>query len=294
MGNPTVSGPVVLNTKKISRYDDSHLASICRMVLRPVIGLFLRFGLPFGRFADICRSVYVDVASQEFGFDGRRTNTSRIALLTGLSRTRVKGELDRLAGHGEEEIGISQVRPASRMLMAWHVDPDYLDTSGKPRALALADKRVSFTSLYEKYSGKIVPLTAMAKELISVGAIEKTEDGLLKVKTRSYMPRPTDPVAMARVCTAVRDFAETGAYNIYRNENQRPRFERFATNQLIPVEEVDAFNEFLNVEAQAFLERADNWLAERESTDPSIEVVRAGVGVYQIAPWEPPDAGKVK
>ena len=261
------------------------------MVIRPVVGILLRFGLPFTRFSDICRSVYVDVASKEFGVGGRRTNTSRIALLTGLSRTRVKNELDVLAGT-QPKPGIDQVRPASRILMAWHVDPDFLDPKGKPLKLTLDRGTVSFKTLYDKYSGKIVPVTAMLKELQGVGAVSKTGDGLLKVESRSYMPRSTDPGAMKRVCMAVRDFAETGAYNIYRDDKQPARFERFATNQLIPADEMANFAKFLNIEGQAFLERADNWLIARETNDPSITVVRAGVGVYQIAPWEAPDLGR--
>ncbi|MBT8137042.1 MAG: hypothetical protein KJO54_08535 [Gammaproteobacteria bacterium] len=275
---------------------DSLAERMARMLVRPIVGILLRSGLPFSRFAEICRSVYVEVAANEFGLDGRRTNNSRIALLTGLSRTRVKQELDQLAS-GPEDANtqpIDQVRPASRILMAWHTDPDFLDASGQPLQLPLEKGSPSFKDLYEKYSGKVVPITAMLKELRNVGAVTTTRHGMLRVLVRSYTPQQSDPGATKRVCMAVRDLAETGSWNLYRDEDQRARFERFATNQLVPVSAVKDFTDFLNEEGQAFLERADNWLIEKETSDPTEDVARMGVGVYQIAPFKTPGSGNKK
>ena len=274
---------------------DHFVEEICRIVIRPVIGILLRSGLSFSRFSEICRSVYVEVAAAEFGLGGRRTNTSRIALITGLSRTRVKQELDQLGSdQPSDDAEIDQVRPASRVLMAWHTDPDFLDASGKPLELSIDEDPPSFRQLYEKYSGKIVPITAMLKELTSVGAITRTDNGLVRVMMRSYMPSPSDHAATRRVCMAVGDLAVTGAHNLYRDAKMQARFERFATNQLIPVDQIEEFTSFLDTEGQAFLEKADNWLVEKEIDDPSEDVVRIGVGVYQIAPWQAPGSGKKK
>lgn len=278
---------------KQTRSTDNVAETVCRMIVRPLVGILLRSGLPFSRFAEICRSIYVEVAADEFGLDGRRTNTSRIALLTGLSRTRVKHELDRLArGSADENLEFDQVRPASRILMAWHRDPVFCDDNGAPLLLAQDKSSPSFNDLYEKYSGKIVPMTTMLKELINVGAIERTDEGLLRVLTRSFLPCAVDPGALQRVGMAVRDLTETAAHNLFRDNRLRPRFERYATNQLIPADEIENFSDFLDDEAQAFLERADNWLLTREAGEGSDDTVRVGVGVYQIAPRKTPRPGK--
>ncbi|MBT8132052.1 MAG: hypothetical protein KJO35_07275 [Gammaproteobacteria bacterium] len=274
---------------------EMHAEAICRMVLRPVISMLLRIGLPFNRFSEICRSVYVEVAREQFGVDGRRTNTSRIALLTGLSRTRVKQERDAFEGKTvARDESFDQVRPASRILMAWHIDKAFLNADGKPRELEVENGPSSFKTLYDKYSGKVAPMTTILKELQNVGAIQKTNAGRLRVLSRTYMPQPTDPQAVKRVCMAIRDLAETGVFNLYRNESQHPRFERFSTNQLIPRTELKNFNAFLDKEGQAFLERVDNWLSDRESTDSTADNARIGLGIYQISPWEKPGAGKGK
>lgn len=262
-----------------------------RRVLRPIVGILIRSGLTASEFAAVARSVYVDVASKEFGIRGRRTNSSRIAMLTGLSRAQVKKELDQLVSGAEHDEVETQdgVRHASRVLLGWHTDARFQDERGAPRPL-LADAADDFPALYEAYSGKAVPITSMMKELIHVGAIEQRSDGYLIARARSYTPSSTDPQALFRIGLAISDLATTAHHNLHADDDQRRRFERFATNQLIDRQHVEAFQDFLEQEGQAFLERADNWLSERENHDrqgddaqaTDADVVRIGVGVYQV------------
>ena len=86
------------------------------------------------------------------------------------------------------------------------------------------------------------------------------------------------------MCVAISDLAATGLYNLYRKPEQRSRFERFATNTLIPRQTVDEFRDYLEIEGQQFLERADDWLTSRETREDGEDLVRVGVGVYQICP----------
>ncbi|MFK8017637.1 MAG: DUF6502 family protein [Gammaproteobacteria bacterium] len=253
-----------------------------RRVLRPIISILIRAGLPAGEFAAIARSLYVDVASKEFGIRGRRTNTSRIAMLTGLSRTQAKRELDRQEAEQEDETEpLDNVRHASRVLLGWHTDARFIEPDGQPRPLSVDDED-DFPLLYEAYSGKAVPATSMLKELITVGAVEKLSDGRIMARARSYTPGQTDPKSLFRIGLAISDLATTAHHNLYFEKKKRSRFERFATNQLVDKRHVEAFQDFLEIEGQAFLERADNWLTQRETDKTTDTVVRVGVGVYQV------------
>lgn len=261
--------------------------------MRPVIGILMRNGMHYSDFSDLARSVYVEVASEEFGIKGRRTNTSRIALLTGLSRIQAKRELDLLDAHSNaisssEEL--DKVRHASRVLLGWHTDPRFCDDKGRPRLLTV-DGDASFATLYEEFSGKAVTETSMLKELIAVGAVEKLADGRLKVKARSYVPNPTDQSALHRIFLAISDLAGCAYFNLFKKKDERSRFERFATNQLIPESELDEFRDYLEVEGQEFLERVDDWLSKREADKSRTDLRRVGVGVYQVSskPVKPPN-----
>lgn len=260
------------------------LANLTRRILRPIVGILLRNGLHFGDFAAIARSLYVEVSADEFGIKGRRTNTSRIAMMTGLSRTQAKRELDLLDEdvQSEGDPPLDHVRHASRLLLGWHLDQRFATADGKPRPLAVDGAGETFESLYEVYSGKAVPATSMLKELVAVGAVEELDDGRIVARARQYVPEATDPAALFRIGLAISDLATSAKHNLYRSERERPRFERFATNQLIPKKHVAAFQDYLAEEGQAFLERADDWLSEKETDTPDDDVVRIGVGVYQV------------
>lgn len=255
-------------------------SEVCRIVLRPIIGILLRIGMSFASFSRIARSVYVEVASQEFGSGSRPANNSRVAVLTGLSRARVREELKLLALPASATEADDKVRPASRVLLGWHTDQRFVDDAGHPADL----DGEAFHELYDSYSGKVVPMTAMLKELLNVGAMEMTDAGKLRVLSRSFTPHPADPAALRRVCMAIADLATTGGANLFSDVEERRRFERFATNQLVPVSQVEAFRDFLELEGQAFLERMDDWMADREQHEGTEPTQRIGVGVYQITP----------
>ncbi|NND59515.1 MAG: hypothetical protein HKN49_04530 [Gammaproteobacteria bacterium] len=237
--------------------------------------------MSFSEFSRIARTLYVDVARKEFGKNGRPANKSRIAVLTGLSRTRVRQELETTESDASPDDNTAKVRPASRVLMGWHTDADFTSKAGRARELTGEE----FGDLYERYSGKVVPVTAMLKELLSVGAVKMTATGKLRVLARSFTPQQTDSDALARVSMAIRDLAETASHNLYSEPDQDRRFERFATNQLVPAAHFDEFQQFVAHEGQLFLEKIDDWMAARED-DASKDAVRIGVGVYQIAPRE--------
>ena len=78
----------------------SQALAAARQWLRPAIYVLLRCGVPWREFAELAKSVYVEIASERFGKRGRPTNVSRTAMLTGLPR-RENPFGDHLAdGHG--------------------------------------------------------------------------------------------------------------------------------------------------------------------------------------------------
>jgi hypothetical protein len=83
----------------------------------------------------------------------------------------------------------------------------------------------------------------------------------------------------------LRDLGNTVVYNLARDEAVATRFEGRATNAHMRVADTPAFRAFLEVEAQAFLERVDAWLSANEATASGREryrTTRMGIGVYQI------------
>src|ERR1700724_2887695 len=58
--------------------------------LKTLVPVLLRCGITWREFAELAKTTYVEVATDNFGKRGRPTNVSRTAILTGLVRRDVR------------------------------------------------------------------------------------------------------------------------------------------------------------------------------------------------------------
>jgi hypothetical protein len=68
----------------------------CRYLLLPLVRFLLKQGVTFAEFAELAKEAFVLVAREDYGVQGRPTNNSRVAMLTGISRREVSHIRDRL------------------------------------------------------------------------------------------------------------------------------------------------------------------------------------------------------
>ena len=264
-------------------YSKKYIKIAFRELMRPIIRLILRNGLMYRDFMQICKHLYVEIASQEYGVKGRQTNISRVALLTGLDRKEVK----RVRGLLEENEpqNIPEQHSAdriSRILTGWHRDSAY-STQDLPKVLPIDGDEASFSSLVRKY-GSDVPATTMLKEFIRVGVVEQ-EGNTVRALKSYYIPDTENLNAIHRMGNVIGDITSTLYHNFYRDnpDDTQAHFERCATNLEIDPANVTLFHEYLNDKGQKFLEDIDGWLSEHEVKDKgSVDKIRLGVGAYWI------------
>lgn len=249
-----------------------------RLAFRPIARMLLKAGVNWKELVEVCKTTYVEIASEDYGIRGRPTNVSRVAILTGFSRREVRRLRDLLEQEALPEFG--RMNYATRVLSGWFSDDDFLGPDGKPRALLASGSNPSFETLCSRYSGD-VPATTMLKELRKVGAVDENGDGRLVAKSRSYIPAPTDPQQMLRIGKLLDDVGSAAAHNLYRAKDEPARFERRATNTQVPANAVAAFRDFVEDEGQSFLERIDAWLTDHEDGEAENRV-RLGLGAYWI------------
>lgn len=254
---------------------------VCRMVLRPLASMLLKCGLTWKEFSDISKSVFVEVASDEYGINGRPTNVSRVSILTGISRKEVKRQRDLLAN--KQAVVHSKTTDATRVLSGWFQDADFVDPKGQPMLLQERGSAPSFAALCERYSGDIATQT-MLKELLQTETIEQTADGDLRVKRRFYQPAKHDDENLAWGVAMIRDVAATMNNNVFLSNAAKPRFGRKAETVRVLPETVPEFRKYLDSKGQAFLEEVDGWLSKHEASDDAreSEFVRLGVGMFAI------------
>lgn len=248
-------------------------------LLEPVVLLLLKNGVNWSDFADVAKGKFVEVATAQFGVRGRPANMSRVAILTGLDRR----EVSRLRHQPEADVMPRPVCRPTLVLEGWHRDPDFIDANGRPAALEIDGKQESFEALARRYAPSI-PHVAMVKQLRAVGAVEDLADGRVVAIKRAYVPRALSDDHISLWGSVLHDVGATWEHNLMRTPAQRPRFERRAVNVRVDARALPEFQNFLEAEGQAFLERIDDWLSAHESTeDPSTSrSIRLGAGVYHI------------
>jgi len=263
--------------------NDKHLKPLSAAVLRllrPLVRILLRNGVSYSTFADFVKWVYVDVARKEFGIKGRKQSTSRVSVITGLSRKEVLRV--RLLPRPDDHATTEKYNRAARVIAAWRRDRKFLDAEGKPAPLPMAGSDVSFSELVKRFSGD-VPVRATLDELIRVGAVERLEDGRMSLLTRSYVPEHSDADKLHILGTDVALLISTIDHNM-NPSSVGPFFQRKVAYNNLPDEVLPDFRKHSAKRAQTFLESLDRWLAQRDRdatpTDKGTGRNQAGIGIY--------------
>lgn len=159
------------------------LISNCYQLLLPLTRLLLRLGISWRELSELTKRAYVEAAAADYAEKRRPVNTSRLAIMTGLTRKEVKRIRDVLAaGNCLDEV---RSGAADAVLLGWHSDPEFQGGNGLPAILDIEGEDGSFYALTRRYAGDLPP-GAMVKELVRVGAVERLESGRLRLLRDHY------------------------------------------------------------------------------------------------------------
>ena len=248
-------------------------------LLRPLVRLLLRNGIPYRTFSDIAKRVYVDVAMEEFGIPGRKQSKSRVSIITGLSRKEVL-RVRRLPSP-DDSGAVELYNRAARVIGGWVRDPRYNPESGQPMELPFDGDAACFRELVKTYSGD-APARAVLDELLRVGTVERAPDGKIRLVERSYIPKAGEIEKIGILGVDTSDLIATIDHNIH--QTGVPYFQRKVCYDNLPSEALPGFRNLAGNRAQGLLEHLDRWLSERDRDfHPGVAGtgrMRAGVGIY--------------
>ncbi len=257
-----------------------------RRWLRPAIYVLLLCGVTWNEFCALAKTIYVEVATVRFGKRGRPTNVSRTAMLTGLTRRDVRAVRERAAS-GQPAVTIYASK-ASQILSRWHLDPEFIDKRGAPRALPLEGD-------WPYVHGAAAPIgrRGHSRHHRHARAAERQSDSQTRGRTargssaqlHSARHRRAAHSALghgARRCRQhLRPQHHAQRTHARRASSAPPRTSRFRSSW--HRSSVRSWN----ARARPFLERVDTWLTEHQVdpasvTEDSTRTTRMGAGVYQI------------
>ena len=263
--------------------EEKHLKPLYAAVLkllRPLARILLRNGISYGTFADLAKWIFVDVATKEFAIKDRKQSTSRVSVITGLSRREVM-RVRKLPRPDISE-SIEKHNRAARVIAAWRREPEFLDAEGKPAPLPMEGDGATFSDLVKRFSGN-VPSRAVLDELMHVGSVDLSTDDTVRLLTRAYIPKGYDSHKINILSTDVKHLLSTINHNLQPNITD-PLFQRKVSYDNLPDEVLEKFHNQFNKKAQNLLESADKWLAQYDrDVTPSIEGTgrnQAGFGIF--------------
>lgn len=255
----------------------------CRHFMVPIARFLLNVGVGYREFAEISKLAFVQVASDDFGIRGRKTNMSRVSVMTGLNRKEIKKLRDRL--ENEDWTLDPELSKPVAVLMKWFTDPRYLGAKGAPVWLPYEDsgERRSFTGLVREVGGDLPP-GALLRELKRAGCIKEAKPGVWKAVKRQYSPAGVDLFQVQRFGECLHDLAETMATNyLERTDPSERLFEFRAWADAVNPRSADALRRLVASQGNSYLEAVDDWLAEHQAETPvgtDRGSMRCGVGVY--------------
>ena len=166
------------------------LVAAIRKLLRPLVRLMLSFQITYPFIINMLKSIYVEVADEEFKFDDKRQSDSRINLLTGVHRKDVK----RLRGESDEALSTPRnISIGAQLIAYWLGCEEFLDKNGQPLSLPLRtasqkpDTR-SFDDLVEMVCKQDIRPRVILDEWLNIGIASLDENQRVTLNTGAFTP----------------------------------------------------------------------------------------------------------
>jgi len=166
--------------------------------------LLIDQGITAAEMHSLNAEAFVAAAVQRSRLKNGRVNQSRVAIMTGLTRTEIRKKLE------AQTLETPRIYGAQRIMDGWRRDPEFCDSSGAPLDLKLSGDYGSFESLARRYSGDI-PARATLEELRRLKAIvvKKT---LIHLRPESESANRRRQRALTEIATQLAELLETLGY----------------------------------------------------------------------------------
>jgi hypothetical protein len=252
-----------------------------RRILKSLVRILHRKGIAFGEFSLIVKQIYVEVSAEALAAEGERPTTSRIAIVTGLTRKEVAQ-----LRQARDEVGhapTARYNRGVRVMTGWLHDAEFLDADGQPAHLPLQGDSGSFATLVSRYSGDM-PYRAMFQEMERVGVVQLDGAGLVQLMGAGYIPHADETEKLAILGTDVATLLNTIGHNLITQERHQLYFQRKVSYDNLPEEALPAFKTMVEHDGMELLLKFNTWLLTQDrDSNPQVGgtgQMRAGVGIY--------------
>lgn len=158
-----------------------------KRVLKPLIRLALAQGVNYPMILETLKTVFVQVAEEDFKLEKREQTDSRISLLTGLHRK----DVHRLRGQPQDSQNQSILATlGSQLVGLWISDPNFIDSDGNPKPLprlASTGGDLSFERLVACVS-KDIRARPVLDEWLRLGVVRIDDNDCVCLNSDAFVP----------------------------------------------------------------------------------------------------------
>jgi hypothetical protein len=162
---------------------DARVTRALHAVLTELAEPLMQAGITPRLFGDLAARAFVKAACKASTLRNGRINQSRVAVLTGLSRSEVRNVM-----RGPRSTKPRFLPRTQRVIDGWLSNSRYLTRAGVPRTLPLNGRVTSFASLVRKFAGDVPP-HAVLEELRRLKLVRE-DQGRVQLATPASVSRP--------------------------------------------------------------------------------------------------------
>lgn len=251
-----------------------------RHLLRPIVRLLVARGVLYPALVSLLKSVYVEVALQEFPIEGKRQTDSRLSLLTGVHRKDVR----RLRGEkGARHRAPASVSLGAQVVARWTADPRYHDAEGRPRPLtrtaAGAGSEPSFDELVVSVSKDIRPRSVL-DEWLRLGVATLDAEDRVCLNAEAFVPSHGFHEKLYYYGRNLHDHAAAGTHNLL--DGQPPLLDRSVYYASLTPEAIAELSKLATRAGMEAVQAVNRRALELKERDAGLESarLRMNFGIY--------------
>jgi hypothetical protein len=236
-------------------------------VLRPLMPLFLNYGVTHSDLSRMVGRVFVYAIAEQLKAQGRPTTVARLAIMTGINRGLVEKCLEEREGAARRrQFNASAMNTPAIVLATWHDDSRFGTPYGAPLDLDLDLKaRRSFHSLVEA-AAPGMDWEAVLDQLQAAGCVEVINEQFARCTSRTFISSGIKTEHIARIGEVLGGLASTLTHNLLLEEGQVGYLERKVESEFqLSLEGQRRLRQQLESVAGPFLEQLDRWFTSEQS-----------------------------
>jgi hypothetical protein len=262
------------------------LIAMLRRMLRPLVRLLVARQVQYPLLARVLKSLYVEVAAEDFPIEGKRLTVSRLSLLTGIHRREVKRLQD--APSQALVATASTLTLGAQIVRRWTSEAPWIDEDGRSRRLPRTSDGAgspSFAQLVNSVSVDIHPRSVL-DEWIRIGVASIDPGGAVVLDAHAFVPVRNFEEKADFVARNLRDHLASACSNLVEDES--PFLERSVYYRSLPPDAVHELSALARDEGQRVLDLVNDRARElKRLADDAGEAIAPGnrritFGVYSF------------